>query len=196
MAKQCFVTKQFSLIKQPIFLTTYQICNNLVINPSFLWFKKDVFLISGAIVMTYGTSQSGSEVLFSYMIERKSAMFRYGSTRSVNYRGEHNKMRCISEYVITMGLLPDTWNCGLRMCRECLEHFPRHRLQRKPLGNDPSMHLGTSGSLTRGGGENVPGTPDTCATHNFTYLVRGPCLNIPNPWQLVYINNIHKWISH
>ena len=25
-----------------------------------------------------------------------------------------------------MGLLPDTWNCGLRMRRECREHFSRH----------------------------------------------------------------------
>ena len=31
-----------------------------------------------------------------------------------------------------------------------------------------------SGSLTHGGGENVPGIPGACATHNFTYLVRGP----------------------
>ena len=50
--------------------------------------------------------------------------------------------------------------------------FPRHRLQRKPLVNDPGMHHGTcvthvpwciSGSLTRGGGENVPGIPGACA---------------------------------
>ena len=32
-----------------------------------------------------------------------------------------------------------------------------------------------SGSLTRGGGENVPGIPGACATCNFTYLARGPC---------------------
>ena len=59
--------------------------------------------------------------------------------------------------------------------------FSRHRLQRKPLVSDPGMHHGTcvthvpwcmSGSLTRGGGENVPGA---CATLNFTYLARGPC---------------------
>ena len=46
--------------------------------------------------------------------------------------------------------------------------FPRHRLQRKPLVSDPGMHNGTcvthapwcmSGSLTRGGGENVPAFP-------------------------------------
>ena len=30
------------------------------------------------------------------------------------------------------------------------------------------------GSLTRGGGENVPGIPGACATCKFTYLVRGP----------------------
>ena len=50
--------------------------------------------------------------------------------------------------------------------------FPRHRLQRKPLVSDPGMHHGTcvthvpwcmSGSLTRGGGENVPGIPGACA---------------------------------
>ena len=31
-----------------------------------------------------------------------------------------------------------------------------------------------SGSLTRGGGENVPGIPGAGATRNFTYLVRSP----------------------
>ena len=31
------------------------------------------------------------------------------------------------------------------------------------------------GSLTCGGGKNVPGIPGACATRNFTYLVRGPC---------------------
>ena len=63
-------------------------------------------------------------------------------------------------------------NCGLRMRRECRERFPRHWLQRKPLVRDPDMHHGTcvthvpwckSGSLTRGGGENVPGIPGACA---------------------------------
>ena len=50
--------------------------------------------------------------------------------------------------------------------------FPCRRLQRKPLVSDPGMYYGTcvthvswcmSGSLTRGGGENVPGIPGTCA---------------------------------
>ena len=31
-----------------------------------------------------------------------------------------------------------------------------------------------SGSLTRGGGENVPGIPGACTTRYLTYLVRGP----------------------
>ena len=61
--------------------------------------------------------------------------------------------------------------------------FPRHPLQKKPLLGDPGMHLGTcvthlpwcmSGSLTRGGEENVTGIPGACATRNFTYLARGP----------------------
>ena len=76
------------------------------------------------------------------------------------------------------------------MCRECRERFPRHRLQRKPLVSDPGMHHGTciahvpwcmSRSLTRGGGENVPGIPDACATHNFTYLIRGPWEHMSHP---------------
>ena len=84
---------------------------------------------------------------------------------------------------IAMGLLPDTQNCRLRMHRECRERFPRHRLQRKPLISDPSMLHGTcvthvpwcmSGSLIRGGGENVPGISGACATHSFAHLVRGP----------------------
>ena len=84
-------------------------------------------------------------------------------------------------------------NCGLRILRECRERFPRHRLQRNPLVSDLSMHYGTcvthvpwymTGSLTRGGGENVPGIPGACATSNFTYLARGPCSPcIRNHWQ-------------
>ena len=49
-----------------------------------------------------------------------------------------------------------------------------HRLLRKPLVSDPGMHhvpWCMSGSLTRGGGENVPGA---CATRNFMCLARGP----------------------
>ena len=86
-----------------------------------------------------------------------------------------------------MGLSTDTQNCRLRMRREYRERFPRHRLQRKPLTSDPDMHHGPcvthgpwcmSGSLTRGGGENVPGIPGACATRKFVYLVRGPWVMI------------------
>ena len=108
----------------------------------------------------------------------------------------HRKMKLISEvvfsisYIISgfwwlfsMGLLPDTLNCGLRMRRECRERFPRHRLQRKPLVTDPGMHHGTCvthvpwcmpRSLTCVDRKNVPGIPDACAIGNFTYLARGP----------------------
>ena len=70
-------------------------------------------------------------------------------------------------------------------CREYRDRFPRHRLQRKPLVNDPSMQHGTYvthvpwcmlGSITHGSGENVPGIPP--ATRNFTYLARGPCIHV------------------
>ena len=79
-----------------------------------------------------------------------------------------------------MGLLLHTYIWGLHMRREWRECFPHHRLQRKPLVSDPGMHHGTcvthvpwcmSGTLTRGGGENVPGA---CATCNIAYPVRDP----------------------
>ena len=78
------------------------------------------------------------------------------------------------------------------MCRECGKRFLRYRLQRKPLVSDPGLHHGKcvthvpwsmSGSLARGGGENVSGIPGACATRNFTYLTRGPHnLMIKNIW--------------
>ena len=52
-----------------------------------------------------------------------------------------------------------------------------------PLVSEPGIHQGTcitnvpwcmSGSLTHGGGENVPGIPGACATPNYAHLVRGP----------------------
>ena len=67
-----------------------------------------------------------------------------------------------------MSLLPDTWNCGLRMRRECRVRFPRHRRQRKSLISDPGMHHGTCvthlpwcmyGSLNRGGEKKFPAFP-------------------------------------
>ena len=44
---------------------------------------------------------------------------------------------------LTMGLLPETQNCGLRMRRECRERFPRHLLQRKALVSDTGMRRGS-----------------------------------------------------
>ena len=69
------------------------------------------------------------------------------------------------------------------MRRECRERFPCHQLKKKPLISDSGMYHGTcvthvpwcmSGSLNRGGGENVPGIPGACATRIFTYLARVP----------------------
>ena len=84
--------------------------------------------------------------------------------------------------------------------------MPRHRLQRKPLVSDPGMHHGTcvkyvpwclSGSLTSGGGENVPGIPGACATRNFAYLVRGPYRKMREKSQILEMkdldDNIGPW---
>ena len=70
-----------------------------------------------------------------------------------------------------MGLLSDTYNCGLRMRRECRERLPRHPGKRKPLVSDPSMHHGTcvthvplcmSGSLTAVAGKTSPDNIPNC----------------------------------
>ena len=83
-------------------------------------------------------------------------------------------------------LLPDTENCGLRIRRECWEHFVLHLLQRKLLVSDPGMHHGTCVTyvpwcmlefLTRCGEDNVPAIPGACANCNFANLVRSPFLN-------------------
>ena len=100
---------------------------------------------------------------------------------SRDYQGK--KVHAKQTKMCPMGILPDTQKLWLRMRRECRERFPYYRIQRKPLVSDPGMHHGTcvthvpwrmSGSLTRSGGENIPGIPGACATRNFAYLVRGP----------------------
>ena len=77
---------------------------------------------------------------------------------------------------------PPTRYINLRVvyARECLERFPCHRHQRKALVSMLVTHVPwcMSGSLTRGGRENVPGFSGTCATRNFAYLVRGPFMRM------------------
>ena len=76
-----------------------------------------------------------------------------------------DSLRFIVDYWVRMSFHFLTISCTL------VHVFPRDRLERKPLVNDPDMHLGTcvthvpwcmSGSLTRGRGENVPGIPGAC----------------------------------
>ena len=94
-----------------------------------------------------------------------------------------------------------------------------------PWVSDPDMHHGTCvthvrwcmpGSLTRGflwsgDGDNVPGIPGACATHNCASLVRGPCgsrfhdvitrlmvfLQWSKAWHIYAFNTSrleHKWL--
>ena len=76
-----------------------------------------------------------------------------------------------------------------------------------PQVSDPDMYHGTCvthvpwcmpGSLTSvsfeiGGGGNVPGIPGACATCNFTYLVRGPCLESTMETLVLDILICWKW---
>ena len=113
---------------------------------------------------------------------------------------------CRIQHWLTMGLLPDTKNYGLRMRRKCRERFLCHRLQRKPLVSDPGLHHGTcvthvplcmSGSLTRSDGENVPGIPGACATCNFCVTGKRPiALPIPDAGKHVMYSLVANTINH
>ena len=100
--------------------------------------------------------------------------------------------------------------------------FPRGRLQKKPLASDPDMHHGTcmthvpwrmSGSLTRCGGENVPGIPGACASATLRIWpievdLRFSSMPVERPWssQVQFIDAcikiespakfIFEWISY
>ena len=74
-----------------------------------------------------------------------------------------------------VGLLPDIWNCGLPMRRECRERFPHHRGLAIPACisarasrtcRDVCRDRWLAVSFEVGGGENVPGIPGVCANHN------------------------------
>ena len=67
-----------------------------------------------------------------------------------------------------MGLLPDTWDSGLRMRRECRERFPLHRelailtsitAREWRTCRDACRDRLLAVSLDVGGGENAPGIP-------------------------------------
>ena len=139
-------------------------------------------------LLSHGTPSSVRIIFYSAVHRSRPGLRQWSSSlQPVNITLLTSPLRCrprymsistLSKFTIflyVMGLLPDTYNCRLRMHRECREHFPRHRLQSKPSVSDAGMHHGTcvthlswcmSGSLTRG--ENVPGIPGACATHNFT----------------------------
>ena len=91
-----------------------------------------------------------------------------------------------------MGLSPDTQNCGLRMRRECRERFPHHCGLAIPIcvTHVPWCMPGslTSGFFEVGGGENVPGIPGACSSHNFAYLAKGQCM-----WFIFCTTNVLVW---
>ena len=102
-----------------------------------------------------------------------------------------------------MGLLPDTYDCGLCMRRE---RFPRHlglaiptcftaRVYRTCRDACHDRELVVSFDI--GGGENVPGIPLACTTRNFTYLVGASWhlwLLVVTTWDLVL--QMEDWTFH
>ena len=101
-----------------------------------------------------------------------------------------------------------------------LGKFTRHRLKRKPLVSYPDMHHGTyvtaiwqeahascqiaaaqlpwciPGSLTRGGGENVPDILGAWATSNFTHREWGPWATYCNKPALWRDGNLIYWHNY
>ena len=108
---------------------------------------------------------------------------------------------CCMNCVACMGPLPDTQNCGLHWHALGMPGtFSPPPISKETASySDPGMHHGTcvsrvpwcmSGSLTRGGGENVPGIPGACATRDFAYLVRGPWNELCN---YCFLYRIWRW---
>ena len=64
------------------------------------------------------------------------------TTTTTKFENNMNAQKTTYGIFHTMGLLADTLNGRFSMHRECREHFLHHRLQRKPLISDPSMHHG------------------------------------------------------
>ena len=98
------------------------------------------------------------------------------------------------EFFDSFSSLPVTLYNSLLRKLQLVFRSPCHRLERTPLVSDPVMHHGTcvthvpwcmSGSLTGGGGENVPGIPGACATLNCTYLARGPYRSVSSDYMLL-----------
>ena len=72
----------------------------------------------------------------------KCCDFNDGSKRCSNRSCKHKCAYCAmnkEDYI--MGILPDAYNCGLRMCWECRDCFPRHRAV---------MHVGIANRHWRG----------------------------------------------
>ena len=93
----------------------------------------------------------------------------------------------ISRSIFSMGLLPDTQNCGCACAGNAGNVFPvtagkRSRHASRHVRHARAvMHVGIVNwrfPLRSAAGENVPGIPGACATCNLTYLVRGPCNNM------------------
>ena len=102
------------------------------------------------------------EIYIHFLADPKNCMsidLRGAQVNNILYGWDSSLGKCQLWANCFMGLLPDTWNCRLRMHRQCRERFPSYRFQRKSL---VSIHHGTcvthvpwcmSGSPTRDGGE-------------------------------------------
>ena len=99
------------------------------------------------------------------------------------FRLKHGNIYKDIIFRLSMGLLPDTQNCGCACAGNAGNVYPvtagkRSRHASRHVRHARAvMHAGIANYrflLKSAAGENVPGIPGACATCNFAYLVRGP----------------------
>ena len=91
----------------------------------------------------------------------------------------------------SMGLLPDTQYCGCACAGNARNVFPTTAYEQSRHASRHVRHAFPRFPLKSAAGKNVPSIPGACATHNFTYLARGPCpgYHFTNTFFIV----IHIW---
>ena len=122
-----------------------------------------------------------------FWIYRGGTQYEWTKVKTLSMLWTHNNTPLISPLFTNTSVLWVSYQirkiAGCAWAGNAGNVFPATDFKRKLLASDPGMHHGTcvthapwcmSGSLTHGDGENVPGISGVCATHNFTYLIRGP----------------------
>ena len=142
--KTVFILKRGPDTHIPELVWAEEVLNTMLIQPCLC--DTDVSVLKPKI-FSIGVNPLRASSVFSsyYHFFKEMELYIY-----ISYHSSVLKLHGLFRFIlrenkvsVSMGLLPDTQNCGLRMHQECRERFPRHQLQRKPLVSDPGMRHGT-----------------------------------------------------